>query len=130
MGCNARDRAAISADLVGDRRGACRYSGNSTAIERACASSSRPARRGAHALCGEGEGFGDRTGVYRPIQRCLTMPSDAVGSTPSLSEVEHWDTTQLSAAASYWTATADQWEDAFTQIRLGRRSAHRRLHCG
>lgn len=47
------------------------------------------------------------------------MSSNAVGSTPALSEIEHWGTTQLSAAASHWTATADQWEDAFTQIHLG-----------
>lgn len=36
---------------------------------------------------------------------------------PTLSQLEAWDTEHLINAATYWTTTANQWEDAFTQIR-------------
>jgi hypothetical protein len=35
---------------------------------------------------------------------------------PSLSQIEEWDTAHLQAAASYWTTTAQTWEDAFTAV--------------
>lgn len=36
---------------------------------------------------------------------------------PTLSQLETWDTDHLIDAATYWTKTADQWDDAFTQMR-------------
>ncbi|OMC14958.1 hypothetical protein [Mycobacterium sp. SP-6446] len=36
---------------------------------------------------------------------------------PTLSQLQAWDTDHLINAATYWTTAADQWEDAFTQIR-------------
>ncbi|PLV44934.1 hypothetical protein X011_25595 [Mycobacterium tuberculosis variant microti OV254] len=36
---------------------------------------------------------------------------------PTLSQLQAWDTDHLANAASYWTNTADRWEDAFTQVR-------------
>lgn len=36
---------------------------------------------------------------------------------PTLSQIQAWSTEPLIEAASYWTKTADQWEDVFLQIR-------------
>jgi hypothetical protein len=36
---------------------------------------------------------------------------------PTLSQLQAWDTEHLINAANHWTTTADQWEDAFTQMR-------------
>lgn len=35
----------------------------------------------------------------------------------TLSQIQAWSTAQLTEAASYWTKTADQWEDAFLTMR-------------
>lgn len=37
----------------------------------------------------------------------------------TLSQIRAWRTEPLVEAASYWTATADQWEDVFLQMRNG-----------
>jgi hypothetical protein len=36
---------------------------------------------------------------------------------PTLSQIYSWDTEHLIEAADHWTKTADQWEDAFIQMR-------------
>lgn len=36
---------------------------------------------------------------------------------PTLSQIHAWDTEHLITAAQYWTKTADQWENAFLQMR-------------
>lgn len=36
---------------------------------------------------------------------------------PTLSQIRAWSTEHLANAASYWTKTADQWEDTFLQMR-------------
>ncbi|ABL03712.1 conserved hypothetical protein [Mycobacterium ulcerans Agy99] len=36
---------------------------------------------------------------------------------PTLSQVRAWSTGHLIEATSYWTQTADQWEDVFLQMR-------------
>jgi hypothetical protein len=36
---------------------------------------------------------------------------------PTLSQLQAWDTDHLINAATYWTKTANQWDDAFTQVR-------------
>lgn len=35
----------------------------------------------------------------------------------TLSQIQAWSTAHLTDAASYWTKTADQWEDAFLTLR-------------
>ncbi len=36
---------------------------------------------------------------------------------PTLSQVRAWSTGHLIEATSYWTQTADQWEDVYLQMR-------------
>lgn len=36
---------------------------------------------------------------------------------PTLSQLRSWDTDHLINAATYWTNTANRWEDAFTTVR-------------
>ncbi|OBA57317.1 hypothetical protein A5647_24190 [Mycobacterium sp. 1100029.7] len=36
---------------------------------------------------------------------------------PTLSQLQAWQTDHLINAATYWTTTADRWEDTFTQVR-------------
>ncbi|OSC37022.1 hypothetical protein [Mycobacterium decipiens] len=36
---------------------------------------------------------------------------------PTLSQLQAWDIEHLVNAANYWTKTADEWEDIFTQMR-------------
>ncbi|SPM43627.1 transmembrane protein [Mycobacterium numidiamassiliense] len=37
---------------------------------------------------------------------------------PTLSQLESWDTDHLINAATYWTTTANKWEDTFAQVRI------------
>lgn len=37
--------------------------------------------------------------------------------TATLSQIRAWSTAHLTDAASYWTQTADRWEDAFLTMR-------------
>jgi hypothetical protein len=40
----------------------------------------------------------------------------AASSVPSLSQIRAWDTDHLSDAAATWRATADQWQESFSQV--------------
>lgn len=39
-----------------------------------------------------------------------------MGGMPTLSQVENWDIDHLTEAATHWTATANVWEDRFSQL--------------
>lgn len=47
---------------------------------------------------------------------CHTASRDGVAMPPTLSQLRAWDTEHLINAATFWTQTADQWEDSFAQI--------------
>ena len=40
----------------------------------------------------------------------------AASSVPSLSQIRAWDTDHLLDAAATWRATADQWQESFSQV--------------
>ena len=52
-----------------------------------------------------------------PTRSCRTAGRDGVTMAPTLSQLQAWDTDHLINAATYWTNTANRWEDSFTQVR-------------
>jgi hypothetical protein len=44
------------------------------------------------------------------------MPAVASPNLPSLSQIQSWDTSHLTSAATHWRANATRWEDAATEI--------------
>lgn len=44
------------------------------------------------------------------------MPAGVAADLPSLSQIQSWDTSQLTSAALHWRTNATSWEDAATEI--------------
>ncbi|MGV7586335.1 hypothetical protein PJI74_01205 [Mycobacterium kansasii] len=47
------------------------------------------------------------------------MPATSAAGIPTRSQIEGWETTHLTAAATHWTETAGAWESHFTTIHTG-----------